>query len=50
MGVTRVAVPSRNSKSSEQGKLQRTRWFRAGQRWRTGCEGLILELAAGKLR
>src|SRR5467141_2998811 len=41
MGVTRVAVPSRNSKSSERRKLQRARWFRAGQRWRTGCEGRI---------
>jgi IS5 family transposase len=41
MGVTRVAVPSRNSKSSERRKLQKTRWFRAGQRWRTGCEGRI---------
>jgi len=41
MGVRRVAVPSRNSKSSERRKLQRARWFRAGQRWRTGCEGRI---------
>ena len=39
MGVRRV--PNRNSKSSERRKLQRTRWFRAGQRWRTGCEGRI---------
>jgi IS5 family transposase len=39
MGVRRVAVPSRSTKSSERKKLQRTRWFRAGQRWRTGCEG-----------
>jgi IS5 family transposase len=41
MGVRRVAVPSRSTKSSERRKLQRTRWFRAGQRWRTGCEGRI---------
>jgi transposase, IS5 family len=41
MGVTRVAVPSRSTKRSERRKLQRTRWFRAGQRWRTGCEGRI---------
>ena len=41
MGVTRVAVPSRSTKSCERRKLQRTRWFRAGQRWRTGCEGRI---------
>jgi transposase, IS5 family len=41
MGVTRVAVPSRSSKSSERRKLQKTRWCRAGQRWRTGCAGRI---------
>jgi len=41
MGVTRVAVPSRSTKSSERRKLQRTRWFKSGQRWRTGCEGRI---------
>lgn len=41
MGVTRVAVPSRSTKSSEWRKLQRTRWFKSGQRWRTGCEGRI---------
>jgi IS5 family transposase len=41
MGVTRVAVPSRSTKSSERRKLQKTRWFRTGQRWRTGCEGRI---------
>jgi transposase, IS5 family len=27
MGVTRVAVPSRNTKSSERRNLQRARWF-----------------------
>jgi IS5 family transposase len=41
MGVRRVAVPSRSTKSNERRKLQRTRWFRSGQRWRTGCEGRI---------
>ena len=41
MGVRRVAVPSRSTKSKERRKLQRTRWFRLGQRWRTGCEGRI---------
>jgi IS5 family transposase len=41
MGVRRVAVPSRSTKNSERKKLQRTRWFRSGQRWRTGCEGRI---------
>ena len=41
MGVTRVAVPNRNSKSCERRKLQKTRWFRSWQCWRTGCEGRI---------
>jgi len=41
MGVRRVAVPSPNSKSSERRKLQKTRWFRAGQRWRTAAKGRI---------
>jgi IS5 family transposase len=39
--VTRVAVSSRSTKSSERRKLQRTRWFRAGQSLRTGCKGRI---------
>jgi hypothetical protein len=42
MGVTRVAVPNRNSKSSERRKLQKTRWFRAGQRWRTECKAALV--------
>jgi len=41
MGVRWVAVPNRNTRSEERKKLQRQRWFRAGQRWRTGCEGRI---------
>jgi transposase, IS5 family len=41
MGVRWVAVPNRKTSSEERKKLQRQRWFRAGQRWRTGCEGRI---------
>ena len=41
MSVTRVAVPSKSTKSSERRKLQKSRWFRVGQRWRTGCDGRI---------
>ena len=41
MGVKRVSVPSRNSKSAERRQLQKKRWFRKGQKWRTGCEGRI---------
>lgn len=41
MGVRWVAVPSRSTRSEERRKLQKRRWFRAAQRWRTGCEGRI---------
>ena len=41
MGVCRVAVPNRNTRSDERKRLQRRRWFKEGQRWRTGCEGRI---------
>jgi IS5 family transposase len=41
MGVRRVAVPNRNTRSEERKQLQRRRWFKQGQRWRTGCEGRI---------
>lgn len=41
MGVRRVAVPNRNTRSPERKRLQRRPWFKQGQRWRTGCEGRI---------
>lgn len=41
MGVRRVSVPNRNTKSAERRRLQHERWFRQAQRWRTGCEGRI---------
>jgi transposase, IS5 family len=41
MGVRWVVVPNRSTRSEERRKLQRQRWFRAGQRWRTGSEGRI---------
>jgi transposase, IS5 family len=41
MGVSWVAVPNRSTRSEERRKLQRRRWFRAAQKWRTGCEGRI---------
>ena len=41
MGVRWVAVPNRSTRSEERRTLQRQRWFRAGQRWRTGSEGRI---------
>src|ERR1035437_3524442 len=41
MGVKRVSVPNRSSKSKDRTALQKTRWFKNGQKWRTGCEGRI---------
>jgi IS5 family transposase len=40
-GVKRVAVPNRNTRSEERKKLERSRWFKKAQAWRTGCEGRI---------
>jgi IS5 family transposase len=41
MGVKRVCVPNRSTKSAERKREQKKRWFRNGQKWRTGCEGRI---------
>jgi IS5 family transposase len=41
MGVKRVAVPNRNTTSAERKKLEKSRWFKQAQAWRTGCEGRI---------
>lgn len=41
MGVKRVCIPNRSSKSPERKREQKKRWFRKGQKWRTGCEGRI---------
>jgi len=41
MGVERVCVPNRSTKSAERRREQKKRWFRTGQKWRTGCEGRI---------
>lgn len=40
-GVQRVSVPNRSTKSPERKKEQKKRWFRNGQKWRTGSEGRI---------
>jgi IS5 family transposase len=40
-GVKRVCIPNRSSKSAERKREQKKRWFRNGQKWRTGCEGRI---------
>ena len=41
MGVKRVSVPSRSTKSVVLKREQKKRWFKKGQKWRTGCEGRI---------
>ena len=41
MGVKRVCVPNRSTKSPDKKREQKKRWFRNGQKWRTGCEGRI---------
>jgi transposase, IS5 family len=40
-GVKRVSIPNRKTRSSERRARQKQRWFKKGQRWRTGCEGRI---------
>ncbi len=40
-GVKKVCVPNRSTKSAERRREQKKRWFRNGQKWRTGCEGRI---------
>jgi len=40
-GVKRVCIPNRSTKSLERKREQKKRWFRSGQKWRTGCEGRI---------
>lgn len=41
MGVKRVSIPNHSTKSMERRQHQKQRWFRKGQKWRTGCEGRI---------
>jgi IS5 family transposase len=40
-GLKRVAIPNLGTKSTERRALQKKRWFRNAQKWRTGCEGRI---------
>jgi transposase, IS5 family len=41
LGVARVAVPSKSTKSQQRKQRQKKRWFKKAQKWRTGCEGRI---------
>jgi len=41
-GVKRVAIPNRSpNRSAGRKRLEKKRWFRNAQKWRTGCEGRI---------
>jgi transposase, IS5 family len=40
-GVRWVAVPNRNTTSADRKQMEKRRWFKKAQRWRTGCEGRI---------
>ena len=40
-GVKRISVPNRKTKSAARRAKQKEKWFKDGQRWRTGCEGRI---------
>jgi IS5 family transposase len=40
-GIKRVAIPNRSTKSPQRKRLEKKRWFRNAQKWRTGCEGRI---------
>jgi len=40
-GVKRVCIPNRSTKSPDRKREQKKRWFRNGQKWRTGSEGRI---------
>jgi transposase, IS5 family len=40
-GVKRVCIPNRSTNSAARRREQKKRWFRNGQKWRTGCEGRI---------
>jgi IS5 family transposase len=41
LGVTRVCIPNANTTSTARKRDQKKRWFKNGQKWRTGCEGRI---------
>jgi IS5 family transposase len=41
MGVKYVSIPNRSTRSTERRHWEKQRWFKKGQKWRTGCEGRI---------
>jgi len=47
LGVKHISVPDRPTRNPTLRKIQKTRWFRKGQKWRTGREGRISVLKSG---
>ena len=41
LGVKYVSVPNRKTRSAARRQWEKQRWFKRGQKWRTGCEGRI---------
>jgi len=41
MGVKYVSIPNRSTRSAERRRWEKQRWFKKGQKWRTGSEGRI---------
>ena len=41
MGVKYVSIPNRSTRSAERRRFEKQRWFKKGQKWRTGSEGRI---------
>lgn len=39
--MKRISIPNRSTRSPERKKIQKKRWFRNAQKWRTGSEGRI---------
>jgi IS5 family transposase len=39
--VQYVSIPNRKTRSEERRRWEKQRWFKKGQKWRTGCEGRI---------
>jgi DDE family transposase len=41
LGVKYVSIPNRSTRSEDRRRWEKQRWFKKGQKWRTGCEGRI---------
>lgn len=41
LGVKRVSIPTCGTPSKKRKEIQKKRWFKKQQKWRTGCEGRI---------